>query len=102
MDVRRAFVAVARAEGISTLALFFVAMPLKYGLGWEHATMVPGWLHGVLFVAYVGLLGLAGLSGRWPLLTLAVGFVAAFVPFGTFWFEGRLPAPRRDAAAVAD
>ena len=92
MDLRALFLFIARAEGVSTLLLFFLAMPLKYGAGMTHATQVPGWLHGVLFIAYVAALAAIGLRERWSIARLAVGFVVAFVPFGTFWFERRLTA----------
>ena len=36
-------------EGISTLVLFLVAMPLKYVLGYPMAVTYVGWVHGVLF-----------------------------------------------------
>ena len=35
-------------EGISTLVLFLVAMPLKYVLGYPMAVTYVGWVHGVL------------------------------------------------------
>ena len=38
-------------EGVSTLVLFFVAMPLKYFAGKPEAVKIVGWLHGILFVA---------------------------------------------------
>jgi len=88
--VHNAFLWVARLEGLSLLLLMGVAMPLKYGLGWSHATQVPGWAHGVLFVAYVVLLAAVGLKARWSVARLAMGFVASFLPFGTFIFERSL------------
>lgn len=91
MIARRLFVTIARAEGASLLLLFFVAMPLKYGAGYAHATMVPGWLHGVLFVAYVLALGWVSAAEGWPITRSIVGLIASFLPLGTFWFETRLP-----------
>jgi len=95
------FLWVARLEGLSLLLLMGVAMPLKYGMGFEHATQVPGWAHGVLFIAYVALLGVVGLRSGWSLARIAAGFVAAFVPFGTFVFERSLPEPGAPAAEGA-
>jgi len=88
--VHNLFLWVARFEGLSLLLLMGVAMPLKYGMGWEHATQVPGWAHGVLFIAYMGLMGVVGLQAGWAVTRFAVGTVAAFVPFGTFAFEAML------------
>lgn len=90
----RLFFAIARAEGLSLLALLFVTMPLKYGAGIPGPTTWVGWAHGVLFVAYVVLLAAAAWAGRWSIGRTAAGFAASFVPFGTFWFE-------RTAARVA-
>ena len=90
MDARRIFVLVARAEGVSTLLLFFFAVPLKYGAGVAHATQGPGMLHGLLFVAYVGCLAWVATVEGWGLRRSAVGLLASFFPFGTFWFETQL------------
>jgi len=91
MDARALFVSIARLEGLSLLLLFFLAMPLKYGAGYEHATMVPGWIHGVLFMAYLGALAWVSASEGWTIVLSITAFIASFLPFGTFWFETRLP-----------
>ncbi len=87
---RRTFLWIARAEGVSLLLLFGVAMPLKYGLGYEHATWWPGLAHGVLFLAYVASMLAVGWAEGWRIPRLALGFVASLVPLGTFVFEARL------------
>jgi integral membrane protein len=75
---------VAMVEGVTTLALFFVAMPMKY-LGGDPRLVPPvGMLHGIAFLVYLGVMAVAlpgrGFSpGEW-LRTIA----ASFVPFGTF------------------
>jgi integral membrane protein len=75
---------VALAEGITTLALFFIAMPLKYG--WDNPALVPpiGLIHGIAFLAYIAtmLLTLPGRGFSTPEWVRTA--VAAFVPFGTF------------------
>ncbi len=86
------FVWIARAEGLSLLVLFGVAMPLKYVGGWTHATMVPGWIHGLLFLIYVAVLGKVAVTDQWSPVRIAAAFVAAFVPFGTFVFEHQIGA----------
>ena len=71
-------------EGITTLALFGVAMPLKYVFG--NAALVPpvGMIHGIAFVGYL-LAMVICLPGRgfspweWTRTMLA-----AFSPFATF------------------
>lgn len=79
---------VAFWEGISYLVLLLVAMPLKYGLGFDLAVRVVGMLHGLLFIAYLITLALAArtLGARWVVLAL----VMSVVPGGTFWLEAQL------------
>lgn len=80
----RLFRLVAFVEGITTLVLFFVAMPIKYGLGNPGWVQLWGPIHGYAFLAYLVLMVLA-LRGRgwgragWQRTTLA-----SFYPFGTF------------------
>lgn len=46
----------ALIEGITCIALYLVAMPLKYVAGIETAVKVPGMVHGIFFIAYLVLL----------------------------------------------
>ena len=75
---------VALAEGVSTLALFLVAMPLKYLFDLPFLIRPVGWIHGVLFLAYMA----AMIPGLWGRRAGVPGwlrtFIAAFFPFGTF------------------
>ena len=70
-------------EGISTLVLFGVAMPLKYFGGLPMAVTIVGSLHGFLFVCLVAMFLLA--VRRVPIsVGLALsGIVAAVFPFVT-------------------
>ena len=81
----RLFRMIALAEGVSTILLFLVAMPLKYIFDYPNLIRPVGWTHGILFIAYMlamipGMWG-KGFSG-WAWLRT---FLAAFFPFGTFW-----------------
>ncbi|DAC30282.1 MAG TPA: DUF3817 domain-containing protein [Candidatus Poseidoniaceae archaeon] len=78
-------------EGISALCLFFIAMPMKYFFGQPEVVTVVGSLHGGLFVAYIVIL-MAGVGGHWNKLAVLHGFIAASIPFGPFWFDGKLKA----------
>lgn len=87
---------VAIVEGVTTLALFFVAMPMKYLAGDPRLVPPVGLLHGIAFLVYLGVMVAAlpghGFSaGEW-LRTIA----ASFVPFGTFLNDPLLK--RRQAA----
>jgi integral membrane protein len=77
-------------EGMSFLILLGIAMPLKYLAGRPEAVQVVGMAHGVLFVLYVVLVGLAQREQRWPLRTSTWLLVAAFLPFGPFVADARL------------
>ncbi|MEC3881430.1 DUF3817 domain-containing protein [Parapedobacter sp. 10938] len=81
---------VAIIEGISTIILFFVAMPLKYFAGMPLAVTYVGWAHGVLFVAYAGLLVLCWTTYKWKFKRVAVYFIASLIPFAPFVVEKRL------------
>jgi integral membrane protein len=77
-------------EGISSLVLFFVAMPLKYMLDMPLAVKYTGWAHGLLFILYIGALLHAAFTFRWSLVKVALGFIASLVPFGPFVFDAKV------------
>ena len=89
-------------EGLSTLVLFFVAMPLKYLAGKPEAVRIFGTLHGALFVALALMLVIA--VRRVPLApkTALLGLLCAVVPFGPFWFDRRLPSAEKPADNPTD
>lgn len=89
----------AIVEGISTLVLFFVAMPLKYFAGMPLAVTIVGSIHGVLFVALVVMLLLAIAKVPISLGLAAAGIVAAVVPGGPFVLERRLARTKAADAA---
>lgn len=77
-------------EGISTLVLFFIAMPMKYGFGVAEAVSWPGRIHGAFFVV-VCLLAVIAIK-KVPLpaqISIQVIF-AALIPFGPFFMDKRL------------
>lgn len=77
-------------EGVSLLVLLFIAMPLKYVWQQPGAVKVVGWIHGGLFVLFVLLLLRVYEQKSWSFKKVIVGFVAAFLPFGTFVFDRQL------------
>ncbi|MGH7964658.1 MAG: DUF3817 domain-containing protein, partial [Candidatus Binatia bacterium] len=85
-DVDRQFLQRLRVlgiiEGISTLVLFGIAMPLKYAADIPLAVTVVGPVHGFLFLALATMFMLG--MQRIPLSPrrAATGIVAAGFPFG--------------------
>lgn len=86
----RALRRLAIVEGISTLVLFGVAMPLKYLAGMPLAVRIVGSIHGLLFVALVIALLLAIRRVPISLALAAAGIAAAIVPGGPFLLDRRL------------
>lgn len=72
------------AEGISFLVLLLIAMPLKYYFGLPIAVKVVGWIHGVLFIAYIFIVMLSIKIMRWNWFSVGVALAASLVPIGTF------------------
>lgn len=90
MTFLRALRQLAIIEGISTLVLFFVAMPLKYFAGMPMAVKIVGSIHGALFVVLVVMLIVAIRRVPISYATAAAGVIAAVVPGGPFLLERRL------------
>lgn len=77
-------------EGISTLVLFGIAMPLKYFAGMPLAVRIVGSVHGALFVALVLMLLLAIRKVPIPPRLAFAGIVAAVFPGGPFLLDRHL------------
>lgn len=75
---------IAILEGVSTLLLFFIAMPLKYFANMPWAVKYAGWVHGILFMLYIALLIQVFLKYKWSLAQVLMAFLASLVPFGPF------------------
>ena len=79
-------------EGISTLVLFGIAMPLKYAADMPMAVSVVGSLHGILFVALTFMLMAAINRVPLPAGKAIMGIFAAIIPFGPFIYDRQLKA----------
>lgn len=75
---------VAIVEGITTLLLFFIAMPMKYLFDIPKAVTVVGTIHGYAFVAYIVAMVVALWGRNWTPIEWARTTFASFFPFGTF------------------
>ncbi len=78
------------AEGMSFLILLFIAMPLKYVVGLPQAVRIVGSAHGGLFIIYALLVLMVARERQWPGKLIGLGILAAFLPFGPFWFDSKL------------
>ncbi len=81
---------VALVEGLSFVALLFVAMPLKYLAGMPLAVRIIGSVHGGLFLVFLLALAAASRERRWPSRRSLMAFVSSLLPFGTFVFDRSL------------
>ncbi|GAA2347979.1 hypothetical protein GCM10009854_26520 [Saccharopolyspora halophila] len=77
---------VAVAEAMSWAGLL-VAMAFKYGLGMPLGVTVMGWIHGLVFTAYVLVTLVVFSPLRWRFWTLVLALVASVPPLATVWFE---------------
>lgn len=89
MDIKH-FVRLGHIEGISSLLLFFVAMPMKYLMDMPLAVKYVGTIHGGLFVAYILVLAIVGLQKKWRITTMILFFLASIFPGGPFLVDKRL------------
>lgn len=87
------FRATAILEGISYLALFGITMPLKYWAGIPEPNKIVGYVHGVLFIAFIILTVLVCYKKKWGLKRLFIFGIASLLPFATFYVEEKYLRP---------
>jgi len=87
MSVLKTFRITAILEGISYLLLFVVSMPLKYLLNIPEPNIYIGYVHGFLFMAYVVLAIIVCYQKAWSFKLFLILFIAALLPFGTFYAD---------------
>ncbi|MBD3840389.1 MAG: DUF3817 domain-containing protein [Campylobacterales bacterium] len=85
-----ALIKVGFAEGTSFIVLLFLAMPLKYMLGFPIAVKIVGMLHGALFMWFLFALYEASREYKFSIKLNIMAFIASIVPFGTFVLEKSL------------
>ena len=90
MISKRGFISLGRWEAMSLIVLLAIAMPLKYVYGYPLAVRVVGTLHGVLFMAYVGIALVFARHDGWGVAKLMRCWIASCLPFGTLFFEREL------------
>lgn len=87
---------VAILEGISFLVLLLVAMPLKYLAEMPAAVRYTGWLHGVLFMAFLFLILIHLNAGLIRFRTAVLAALAAVLPAGPFFLRFERPPEKAD------
>lgn len=74
-------------EGLSLLALIFIAVPVKYLLGNPAFTQMLGPIHGAIFLLFLLNAFSVAIEQKWQLKTTGKVFAACFIPFGTFYID---------------
>jgi integral membrane protein len=86
------------ADGVSYLLLMGIAMPLKYLAGIPEPVSWVGWAHGALFIS-LGFITLAAMiAARLSFRLACIVGIAALLPGGPFFIDGRL---KRHQATLA-
>ncbi|WP_020529819.1 DUF3817 domain-containing protein [Flexithrix dorotheae] len=78
-------------EGISLIALIFIAVPLKYYYDSPSLTKNLGPIHGALFLLFVFNALRVGVEQQWKFkeTTLKI-LIACLIPFGTFYIDYKI------------
>ena len=81
------FLRIGKIEGYSYLILLCIAMPLKYFYSTPQYVRPVGMLHGILFTAFMVLLGMMFFKVKMSFKNAAIAFALSLVPFGTFFLK---------------
>lgn len=77
-------------EGISYLLLLGICMPLKYIFNIPEPTYPVGLAHGVLFVAYCGMVVIVSIQDNWRIKTTFFALAASLLPFAPFYVDRKI------------
>ena len=87
-DINRPYlrwlIIVGLLEGFSTLALFCIAMPMKYWYDTPMHVTIVGPVHGLLFIALVMMFWIGKAAVPLPTRLVVWGMVGAVIPFVPF------------------
>ena len=89
-EIVRKFGLINTIEGYSYLILLFIAMPMKYMLGFAIAVKIAGMAHGVLFIIFLYLGVRAWIATKWSFVQTLIFFIASLIPFGTFFTKSKI------------
>ena len=74
-------------EGLSTLTLFLVAMPMKYWYGMPGAVTLAGTIHGLLFIVLAMMFWVGREAVPLSSKLTWLGLIGAVVPFMPFFVD---------------
>ena len=77
-------------EAISSIALFFLAMPLKYIWGEDLLIRPVGMAHGILWMAYIAMALIGQIKYSWSWKLSAWLLIASIVPAGPLVADAKL------------
>ncbi|TWR30206.1 DUF3817 domain-containing protein [Mucilaginibacter pallidiroseus] len=82
---------IAFLEGISLLALIFIAVPLKHFGNTPSMVKAMGPVHGVLFLLFIFNTISVGVEQKWNFRnTTRKVLLACIIPFGTFYIDYKI------------
>ena len=81
------FKRIALLEGISSILLILVAVPIKYLADNPIFVKYLGMPHGILFILYIIMAFLLKDEKNWNLKNFAIILLASLIPFGTFYVD---------------
>jgi len=81
------FLKIGKIEGYSYLLLLGIAMPLKYLFNMPEYVRIVGTIHGILFVAFMVLLGMMFFKVKMSFKNSVIAFFLSLLPFGTFFLK---------------
>lgn len=93
---------IAVLEGVSYLILLFISMPLKYFYNDPSAVTYTGWVHGILFMLYLATLTNVAGNEKWKFGKSFMAFLAALIPFATFYLDRKLHKEEKAKLANAE
>jgi integral membrane protein len=84
-------------EGISLLALIFIAMPMKHYFDDASLSKFLGPVHGAIFLLFLFNTLSVGVEQNWKFKTTTWKvLLACFVPFGTFYIDNKILSKLKD------
>jgi integral membrane protein len=84
---------VALLEGLSLIALVFIAMPYKYLLDKPELVKTIGMTHGVLFLLFVSASVIVKPKSNWDNKSFFIVLLSSIIPFGTFYSDKKYFKP---------